>query len=276
MYEFGIQLNTVATNITFPGSDAGFFWTQNVVDWNDTGIHFVDDTFNFTSGTPVIRPGTIYSGCYNNTAGVNQILFVYGGVFQCVGGTIPVSPASYPVTIQLYNNATINAQNRTQVSYGYWIDEAGTGTIYTGISDTVVFNNPTAPHTAPTRTPGFSIDGFAPTPLGLLRDAEIDIVGDIGGDNAVFRSVNGSVNLEVLERERRRVAERPVGIQLRRRHGRDVDRYSRLLDAGPHSRDQPGARDALRAVERSSVGLGRPGRHPALGHRHPVGTASSS
>ena len=105
-------------------------------------------------------------------------------------------PASYPVTIQLYNNATINAQNRTQVSYGYWIDEAGTGTIYTGISDTVVFNNPTAPHTAPTRTPGFSIDGFAPTPLGLLRDAEIDIVGDIGGDNAVFRSVNGSVNLE--------------------------------------------------------------------------------
>ncbi len=196
VYEFGIQLNTVATNITFPGSDAGFFWTQNVVDWNDTGIHFVDDTFNFTSGTPVIRPGTIYSGCYNNTAGVNQILFVYGGVFQCVGGTIPVSPASYPVTIQLYNNATINAQNRTQVSYGYWIDEAGTGTIYTGISDTVVFNNPTAPHTAPTRTPGFSIDGFAPTPLGLLRDAEIDIVGDIGGDNAVFRSVNGSVNLE--------------------------------------------------------------------------------
>jgi hypothetical protein len=199
VHEFGIQLNTVATKIAIPGSDKGFFWTQNVVDWNDTGIHFVDDTFNLTSATQnpfYIAPGTIYSGCNNNSAGVGVILFNYGGVFQCVGGTIPVRAASYPVTIQLYNNATINAENRTQISYGYRIVEAGIGKVYTGVSDTVVFNNPAAPGLAPVHKPGFSVDGFAGAPAGLFRDAEIVLVGDIGGDNSVFRSLNGSVRLE--------------------------------------------------------------------------------
>jgi hypothetical protein len=199
VHEFGIQLNTVATKISIPGSDKGFFWTQNVVDWNDTGIHFVDDTFNLTSATQnpfYIAPGTIYSGCNNDSAGVNVILYTYGGVFQCVGGTIPVSAASYPVTLQLYNNATVNAQNRTQVAYGFRIVETGTGTVYTGVSDTVVFNNPAAPGVAPSSKPGFTVDGFTGAPAGLFRDAEIVLVGDIGGDNSAFRSVNGTVQLE--------------------------------------------------------------------------------
>jgi len=196
-YEFGIQLNTVAENISIPGSDQGFFWTQNVVDWNDTGIHFVDDTFNLTSATQdpfYIAPGTIASGCNNNSAGVNVILYNYGGVFQCVGATIPVSAAAYPVTLQLYNNATINSHHETQVSYGYRIVEAGIGKVYTGVSDTVVFNNPSG--TKPHHTPGFSVDGFAGAPAGLFRDAEMVLVGNIGGDNSVFRSLQGSIQLE--------------------------------------------------------------------------------
>jgi hypothetical protein len=198
MYEFGIQLNTVATNISIPGSDQGFFWTQNVVNWNDTGIHFVSDTFNLTSATQnpfVIAPGTIYSACHLNSAGVDSVLTTYGGVFQCVGGTIPISPASYPITLQLFNSATVNGQGRTQVTYSYRISAVGTGQTFSGVTDNVVFNNPAAP-TAPANTPGFSVDGWAPAPPGLFRDAEIDLVGDIGGDNSVFRSISGSINLE--------------------------------------------------------------------------------
>jgi len=197
--EFGIQLNTVATNISIPGSDQGFFWTQNVLNYNDTGIHFVSDTFNMTSGTQnpyFIAPGTIYSACGLGSRGVEKVLFNYGGVFQCVGGTIPVSPASYPVTVQLYNNASTNAQGRSVVSYGYRIIEAGTGLVYTGVSDQVVFNSPHAKHHAAVNPPGFSIDGFAPSPTGLFRDAEIVLVGNIGGDNSVFRSINGTIQLE--------------------------------------------------------------------------------
>jgi Thermopsin len=199
VHEFGIQLNTVATKFALPGTDAGFFWTQNVLNWNDTGIHFVDDTFNLTSATQTpfyIAPGTILSGCNNNSAGVNVILYNYGGVFQCVGKTIPVSASSYPVTVQLYNNATTNAQNDSQLSYGYRIVEAGTGKVYTGVSDRLVFNNPNAASGKPKHTPGFSVDGFAGAPPGLFRDAELVLVGDIGGDNSVFRSISGSLSLE--------------------------------------------------------------------------------
>ncbi len=196
-YTFGIQLNTIATNITVPGNNADFLWTQNVVNWNDTGIHFVSDTFN-ASYNGAIDPGTIYSACGLNASGAQTVLDVYGGVFQCVGGTIPVSPASYPVTLQLYNNASVNAANQSEVSYGYRLIEAGTGTVYTGVSDVIVFNNPNpAPpsgYVAP--PPGFTVDGFALTPGHFLRDSEIVIVGGIGGDNAVFRSINGSINLE--------------------------------------------------------------------------------
>ena len=191
-YTFGIQLNTIATNITVPGSNSGFFWTQNVVNWNDTGIHFVDDTFNASGG--YIGSGVIVSACNNNSAGVDLILAEYGGVFQCVGKTIPISAASYPITLQLYNNATTNSEGQSVVSYGYNIIEAGTHLRQTGISDSVVFNN-TAGGTPPT-TPGFTIDGFDTTPGGFYRDAEIVLVGGIGGDNADFRSVNGTINLE--------------------------------------------------------------------------------
>jgi len=203
VYEFGIQLNTVATNISIPGSDQGFFWTQNVVNFNDTGIHFVDDTFNATSATQnpfYIAAGTIYTACGYQQPMITQVLKAYGGVFQCVGGTIPLSPASYPVTVQLYNNATINKDDRTVVSYGYRFIMHGTGLVYTGVASDVVFNNPAAPGTRPANPPGFSVDAFAPAPAGIFRDAEIDLVGDIGGDNSVFRSINGSMALEYSNR----------------------------------------------------------------------------
>ena len=202
VWEFGVQLNTVATNITMPGvGDRGFLWAQNVVNWNDTGIHFVQDTWNDSIGSRfAFGYNSIYSACGQNTAGVNHILQVYGGVLQCVQGSVPVSPASYPVTIQLYNNASVNAQNRTTLTYGYRITEAGTNTVYTGIASQVVFNNTDgaswqAPP-APPYTPGFTVDGFQTAPYGLTRDSDIVMVGDIGGDNAVFRSMNASVNLQ--------------------------------------------------------------------------------
>ncbi len=192
--EFGIQLNTVLTNVSLQGNTLGVFWTQNVVNWNATGIHFVSDTFNFSNGEAYIPAGTIVSGCDNNSSGAQNILNVYGGVFQCVGGTIPLSPAAYPVTIQLYNNASVNTQGQDVLNYSYYIDEAGIGATFSGTSDQLVFNDTgDAPAVAP---PAFSVNGFTPSPLGLPEDAEIDLVGDIGGDNAVFSALNASITLQ--------------------------------------------------------------------------------
>ena len=204
-YEFGIQLNTVGANLTIPGTnntDMGEVWAQNVVNWNDTGIHLIQDTWNasylsFASW----QYNSIYSGCGGNTAWANDILFVYG-VFQCSEGNIPVTSSDYPVTLSLYNNFSVNAQNRAQLVYGYSLYEAGAGKTISGIADTVVFNNTAGGWqnpTAPPYKPGNIIDPFQPMPhdgLGEQQDAEIDIVGGIEGDNGVFTQINGSVSLQ--------------------------------------------------------------------------------
>lgn len=207
LYEFGVQLNTVGINLTIPGTnDQGYVWAQNVVNWNDTGIHFVMDTWNASYlGGFYMAPNSIYSACGTNTAGVNYILSIYGGVLQCVMGTIPITAADYPLTLTLYDNFTTNSQNRSQLVYGYSLTEAGVGTTLSGIADTVVFNN-TAPSwqnpSAPPNKPGNAVDGFTtgpavcPTCGGIGLDSEIVLVGGIGGDNAVFRSVNGSMTLQ--------------------------------------------------------------------------------
>ena len=202
VYEFGLQLNTILTNVTIPGLTNGTFWTQNVLNVNDTGIHFVDDVFNFSylSGASISTSGpTIASGC--GSTDVTPILEDYGGVYQCVGTTIPISAADYPLTIQLYNNASVNAQGMDQVTFGYQITSGAAGLLGAGISDTVVFNNPAAP-TPPVNPVAFEVNGYEGTPAfdtaghHLFYDSEIIFGGQIGGDNAMFRSMDGSLSLE--------------------------------------------------------------------------------
>ncbi len=192
-YEWGLQLNTVLTNVSLPGTNDGIFWTQNVLNINDTGIHFVQDIFNFTSTSFYIpTTGTILSGC--GMTDLTPMLTTYGGVYQCVGGTIPISPANYPLTIDLYNNVTITSGKETKLVFGAQITGHGVS-LTSGAIDTVIFNNPNASVAAPPFPPGFTVSGTSITPVGLLYDSELDLVGDIGGDNAVFRSLDGSLTL---------------------------------------------------------------------------------
>ncbi len=212
VYTFGIQLNTMGVNVSIPGTyDAGtnsyngVVWAQNVVNYNDSGIHFISDTWNFSLDSDAyMAQNSVYSGCNLNTAGANALLLANGGVFQCVGGTIPITSADYPITVTLYNNFTTNAQDRSQLAYGYSIYLGGVAQTLSGTSDTVVFNN-TAPTwqspAAPANNPANTIDPFSVTPTfgpdyGFQQDAEIDIVGGIEGSNAVFTSINGSASLQ--------------------------------------------------------------------------------
>ncbi|MEM0128614.1 MAG: thermopsin family protease [Thermoplasmata archaeon] len=210
-YEFGVQLNTIGVNLTIPGTYnsttntwSGYVWAQNVVNWNDSGLHFLQDTWNFSLGSQTEwQYNSIYSGCGGNTGQANLILYVYGLVFQCSEGNVPLTAADYPVTLSLYNNFTTNPQGRSQLVYGYTITEAGVGRTISGIADTVVFNN-TAPSyrnpTPPSNAPANSVDPFAVAPYvnattGAQIDSEFDIVGGIEGANGVFSAINGSVQL---------------------------------------------------------------------------------
>ncbi len=192
---FGIQLNTILQNIELPGGVSnGTFWTQNVVNMNSTSIHFVQDVFNFTYGSGAyIAPGTtILSGCSGFNLGL--MLAVYGGVYQCVGGNVPISAADFPLTLSLYNNASV-VGNRDVLTFGYLATGAN-GFVSGGNIDTLVFNSPGAPSTPPAEPPQFTINGYAYNGFGLFDDAEIVIVGGIEGSNAVFTAINNTISLQ--------------------------------------------------------------------------------
>ena len=161
-YQSGIQLNTVEYNVSIPGSTTASFWTQNVLDLNGNSMQFIDNVWNFSGGG--LNPGTLYS--YNGTPVYPQFYYDYG----------PILPLTFPVTVNLYNNASI-VNGRTEVTFGYAIGEGGK--VYHGIYDPVVFNSKSAPNPAV-----FQVNGFNLSPAGALYDSELVWTGPGAGSHA--------------------------------------------------------------------------------------------
>ncbi len=173
-YQSGVQLNTVTTNVSIPGSTTAAFWTQNVIDFSGHQLQFIDNVWNFSG--PSLNPGTLYS--YNGT-------FVSGQFYYDLGPTMPLA---FPVTIALYNNVSNNPSGRSQVTFGYRVTEPGH--VFAGVYDTVVFNS-----IAPPLPADFLVNGNTATPIGAFYDSELVFTGPGAGSNAVINSVNGSLNL---------------------------------------------------------------------------------
>lgn len=177
-YYFGIQLNTVTSNISVPGNDHTSFWTQNVITLNGNWITFEDNVWNFSNGA--LNPGSILSG---NGTGIYPVFYYDYG---------PSVALRFPVTINLYNNVSV-VNHDDQVTFGYRVvDSAGT---FHGVYDTVVFNNPNAPANPPF-TPAFQVSGKYTTPLGLDYDSELVFGGPGGGSNAVLNNITGTETLQ--------------------------------------------------------------------------------
>lgn len=172
-YQSGVQLNTVMTNVSIPGSTTAAFWTQNVIDFQQGQLTFVDNVWNFSA--LALNLGTIYSG--NGSV-------VPGNFYYDLGPKIPLT---FPIAVNLYNNASV-VNGRTQVTFGYAIGESGH--VYHGVYDTVVFNSISAPLPA-----DFMVNGNTATPIGTLYDAELVFTGPGGGSNAVINAINGTLNL---------------------------------------------------------------------------------
>ncbi|MGA8604620.1 MAG: thermopsin family protease [Thermoplasmata archaeon] len=177
-YYFGVQLNTVTSNISIPGNNDTAFWTQNVFTMNGNYITFENNVWNFSNGA--LNPGSIYSG--SGTFVPDVFYYDYG----------PSISFTFPVTVDLFNNVSV-VNHRDQVTFGYRITDSG-GSIQ-GIYDTVVFNNPYYPMN-PAYTPAFQVSGKYTTPLGLGYDAELIFGGPGGGSNAVFNNISGTETLQ--------------------------------------------------------------------------------
>ncbi len=186
-WQSGLQLNTVVTNVSYPGSDAGVFWTQNVVEFSGDSLRFVDNIWNFTAPNATVNASALYS--YGGVVVPNDLYYDIG----------PVLPLQFPITIDLYNNASV-VDGRTTIDFGYRVTELG-GYVATGTYDQVEFN---AKDSGTLRTPDYLINGSAPAfdvgaLQGPLYDAELVFGGPGAGSNAVVNQVNGSLGLSYHE-----------------------------------------------------------------------------
>jgi Thermopsin/Periplasmic copper-binding protein (NosD) len=182
-YDSGLQLNTVLANVTFPGYlstplGSGVFWTQNVPDINGNTISFIDNVWNFSASGATMNPGTLYS--YDGVLVPYDFYYAYG----------PTLPLAYPVTIQLYNNASV-VNGRDVLTYGYRVVEPSH--VYTGIYDTVTFNSPSGSTSG--LPPQFRINGRSTAPNGGFFDSELVFCGPGAGSNAVISNVSGSLSM---------------------------------------------------------------------------------
>ncbi len=171
-------LDTVATNISFPGSTTGTFWAQNAVHFNGTELQFEDNVWNFSGVNGTLNKGTLLS--YGGT-------LVPGDFYFDFGRTIDIRPQ---FDLRLFNNVSTYAGH--PALYFNFSLENGTGVVAAGSYDRVVFNG-TASIAQP---PQFQVSGLALNPYGLLNDAEFVLGGDGGGSNANILRLNATETLD--------------------------------------------------------------------------------
>lgn len=188
-YDSGLQLNTVLVNVTYPHYPAGGgqFWTQNVLLFFGNHMQLLDNVWNFTSAGAYIHKATLTS--------FKGVLLPRseGGFYYDYGPKLPVA---YPMTVQLYNNATVNATTGNDtLTFGYHITEGSK--VYTGTYDTVVFNSPL--NSTLKLPPQFRVNGKALALNGAYLDSELVFCGPGAGSNAVITNASGQLALAYLE-----------------------------------------------------------------------------
>ncbi len=184
-WQSSVQLNTVVTNISYPGSDQGAFWAQNVVLFSGGTIQLVDNVWNLSSPNATMESGTLLS--YGGTLVPGELYYDYG----------PSFPVEYPMTIELSNDASTLDGRWSTVSFGYTIVEGALPDqrVYSGTYDSVVFHS-TPTLLEPLRTPDYQINGSSLAPNNMtLEDAELVFGGPGDGSNAVVASLSGSLSL---------------------------------------------------------------------------------
>ena len=185
---FGVQLNTVLTNVTVTGNSSDVFWTQNVAFYSPLTqtLQFLDNIWNFSDPSTLEPASTFYQ--YNGTP-VDPVFYYDLG---------PTFIVPMPFTIDLYLNSSVTTTNGSAystVTFGYDVVNGTGGVVGSGIYDTVLFNSNVS--SAP--TPEFMVNGSSVTPTGyLLYDSEIMIGGPGGGSTATIWDINGTESLRYL------------------------------------------------------------------------------
>ena len=181
---FGLQLNSVLTNVTLFGNSTYQFWTQDFVSYTSSSgeLSFGDNLWNFSSLSGEISSNALYA--YGPNGSLVAPVFYYA-----VGPTFTIR---YPFTVTFYLNATEIA-NRPAVYFNYTLEN--TTFRASGSFDYVIFNSSVGAPGGPAPPAIFQIDGNAYDPVGLINDIELTLVGNDNGDTTTFFQVNASFSI---------------------------------------------------------------------------------
>jgi thermopsin len=190
----GVQLNTVASNITLFGDSNYSFWTQNVINYSPrtSELQLFDNIWNFSSPTFYMSPNVF------NSTGPNGTLLA--PIYYGANG--PVLNISMPFTVNLFINlSTTNVGGFPDdiVYFNYSIVKLGS-TVEWGSYDYATFNsqNPSSP-TATLASPEFQLNGFTPTGSGFLPyESELVLCGPYDGGPTTVLNLDASLNLWYL------------------------------------------------------------------------------
>ncbi|MGC8657144.1 MAG: thermopsin family protease [Thermoplasmata archaeon] len=168
-----VQLNTVLSNVTLFGNDSYVFWTQNVVEFNGRSMQFIDNIWNFSNSNFEMSMNSMlkHSGILST-----QYYYAIGPSFNI----------SYPFSLKLYNNATVESNNDAMY-FNYSLYTGGK--VYSGSYDMVIFSSNSSKTIVP---PHFEVNGRQYTPTTFIPyDAELIFGGPGDGSNTVISNISG-------------------------------------------------------------------------------------
>jgi thermopsin len=190
----GVQLNTVASNITLFGDSNYSFWTQNVINYSPrtSELQLFDNIWNFSSTSFYMSPNVF------NSTGPNGTLLA--PIYYGANG--PVLNISMPFTVNLFINVSttnVNGFPDDIVWFNYSVVKLGS-TLDSGSYDYAIFNSqdPANP-TATIAAPEFQLNGFTPTGSGFLPyESELVLCGPYDGGPTTILGLDASLNLWYL------------------------------------------------------------------------------
>ena len=184
---YGIQLNSVVTNVTLFGTPGYSFWTQNVVEYYPATdfLVLITNVWNFSGGP--LTANVFYShGPFGTQVGTEYYYAEY----------VIESPVAYPFNITLTLNSGISTgRNIVDFSVGLVSTAYPTESFSLPNWDYVVFNS-LAAHTAPLVTPSpYTANGYAYNPIGLTDDFELIFGGPGGGSQSTLFDADATLGL---------------------------------------------------------------------------------
>jgi len=190
---FGVQLNTVLTNVTVWGNSHDDFWTQNVLFYTPSQdeVELLDNIWNFSDPSTLEPASTFFS--YEGTP-VSPTFYYDEG---------PILNAPLPFTVHLFinsslTNITATGSEYSTVTFGYDLVAGDGVTLGSGVYDRVQFNSHISTG-ANVPDPHFQVNGGQLTPTNfLLYDSELMIGGPGGGSTTQIYAVDATMQLQYL------------------------------------------------------------------------------